>query len=114
MIVALVDAADLVLPAQIYAVDLAGAVDQRLFEMILLQIDEGRHLVAGFRQQVERIDEVIAEEDLAELPGHAHRDEFLADAEPVPDLERALGIADASRALADAVGVIKQHNRHTS
>ena len=39
---------------------------------------------------------------------------LLGDAEPVEDLQRALGIADAARALADAVGVVEKHHRHAA
>ena len=52
-------------------VDLARAVDQRLLQIELLEIDEGRHLVAFLRQEIEREHQVVAAEDLAELPGDA-------------------------------------------
>ena len=39
---------------------------------------------------------------------------LLGDAEPVEDLQRALGVADAARALADAVGVVEKHHRHAA
>ena len=114
MIVARGDADELVLPAQVDGVDLADAIAQSLLEIILLQIDEGRHLVPGLGQQVEREHEIVAEEDLAEFPGDALPDQRLADAEAVEDLQRALRPADAARALADAVGVVDEHDRHAA
>ena len=57
---------------------------------------------------------LVAAKHLAELPGDAARDEALADAEPVEDFERALRPADAARALADAIGVVEQHDRHAA
>ena len=42
------------------------------------------------------------------------RDELLADAEPVEDFQRALGMADAARALPDAVGIVEQHDRNAA
>ena len=53
-------------------------------------------------------------EDLAELPGDALRHEPFADAEPVEYLERALRPADAARALADAIGIVEQHDPHAA
>ena len=46
-------------------------LDQVLLDIILLQIDEGRHLVAGLGQQVEVVDFPVAVEQAADLPGHA-------------------------------------------
>ena len=102
---------DSVAPAQIDAGQFLHAVDQIGFGVILLQVDEGRHLVAVFRQQVELVEHLLAEEDLADLPDHALADHALADPEPVPDLQRSLGKTDRARAFADAVGVVEQHDR---
>jgi hypothetical protein len=74
----LLQAYDLVAPTQVDRGDLPGTLDERAFQQILLEIDEGRHLVPAFRQQVERIGEIVANEHLAELPGHAHGNEAFA------------------------------------
>ena len=42
-----------------------------MLEIILLQVDEGRHAVAGLGQQVELVDLARVEEHLAVLPGDA-------------------------------------------
>ena len=63
------------------------------------------------RQQVELIELRGAVKDPADAPHHALVDHALADAEPVPVLQRALGKADRARALADPVGVVEQHDR---
>ena len=113
-VVARLDAAHLVAPADVDRVELGGALAQELLEVILLQVDEGGHLVPVLRQEVEAIEERVALEDLADLPGDALLQAFVGDAEPVEDLQRALGVADAARALADAVGVVEKHHRHAA
>ena len=60
------------------------------------------------------IQQVVADKDLAELPGDALRHKPFADAEPVEDFERALRPADAARAFADAIGIVEQHDRHAA
>ena len=50
-------------------------------------------------------------EDLADAPHHALVDHALADAEPVPIFQRALGETDRARTLADPVGVVEQDHR---
>ena len=84
-------------------------VDQRRLDIVLLEVDEGRLLVAGLGQQVEAVERLVAVKDLAGPPGHALLDHRLGQAQPVEDLERALGEADRARALADAVGIVEQH-----
>ena len=111
-IVEAVEADEPVLPAQIKIFQLERAIDQCLFQIELLQIDEGGHLVPLLRQQIERIEQFVADKDLAELPGDALRHKPLADAEPVEDFERALRPADAARAFADPIRIVDQHDRH--
>ena len=108
-VIAAIEADEPVLPAQIEIFQLERAIDQRLFQIELLQIDEGGHLVPLLRQQIERIEQFVADKDLAELPGDALRHKPLADAEPVEDFERALRPADAARAFADAIRIVDQH-----
>ena len=91
--------------------ELCDAVDQIGLDIELLQVDEGRPLVALLGQQVELVELRVAVKDLADAPDHALVDHALADAEPVPDLERALREADRARALADPVGIVEQHDR---
>jgi hypothetical protein len=64
-------------------------VDQIGLGIELLQVDEGRPLVAFFRQQVELVELRGAVKDLADAPHHALVDHALADAEPVPIFQRA-------------------------
>uniref|UniRef100_A0A0N4Z6B8 Phenol hydroxylase n=1 Tax=Parastrongyloides trichosuri TaxID=131310 RepID=A0A0N4Z6B8_PARTI len=87
---------DLVLPAQIDIGFLARLLVQIAFGVVLLQVDEGRAAMAGFRQQVEAPHFLFAEEDLAHVPRHALVDHALADAEAVPDFQRALGKTDGA------------------
>ncbi len=97
------DADRLVLPAHLMA-ERREPVDQRLLEVILLQVDERRPLVAGLGQQVELVRQLVVEEHLADLPADAVRADRLAAAQPIEHLERALRVAD--RARADAYGVV--------
>jgi len=76
----------------------------------LLQVDEGWPFVAFLGQQIELIELGVAVKDLADAPHHALVDHALADAEPVPEFERALGETDRARALANPVGVVEQHH----
>ena len=110
VIVALLEPRHLVAPAQIDRGKLPHAIDQIGFGIELLQVDEGRPLVPLLRQQVELIELRGAVKDLADAPHHALVDHALADAEPVPIFQRALGEADRARALADPVGVVEQHH----
>ena len=89
MVVARLKRGDLVAPAQIDGRQLADAVDQIGLGIELLQVDESRPLVALLRQQIELIELLFAVKDLADAPHHALVDHALADAEPVPEFERA-------------------------
>ena len=111
MVVALFEADHLVAPAQVDAGKLLDPIDQIGLGIELLQVDEGRPLVAFLRQQVELVELRVAVKDLADAPDHALVDHALADAEPVPEFQRALGEADRARALADPVGIVEQHDR---
>ncbi|EWG99721.1 hypothetical protein Q427_23380 [Halomonas sp. BC04] len=94
---AAVDLGHLVLPAQVDPLgELVGTIDQILLEVVLLQVDEGRHAVALFRQQVEVVDFPLLEEHPAVLPGHALLDHRLATAQAIEDLQGTLGEADGS------------------
>ena len=110
MVVARLERGDLVAPAQVDGRQFLDAVDQIRLGVELLQVDESRPLVPLLRQQVELVELGIAVKDLADAPHHALVDHALADAEPVPEFERALGKADRPRALADAVGIVEQHD----
>src|SRR3954453_14849462 len=94
-----VDAA--VLEAQVDAGQLPAALVEELLHVILLEVDERGHLVPALRQEVELVEQPVAVEDLAELPGDALLHRPLADAESVEDLERPLGVAQAAGALAE-------------
>ena len=50
------------------------------------------------RQEVEPVEERVALEDLADLPGDALLQAFAGDAEPVEDLQGALGVSGAGSA----------------
>ena len=89
MIVALFEPDHLVAPAQVDGGKLLDAIDQIGLGIELLQVDEGRPLVALFRQQVELVELGGAVKDLADAPHHALVDHALADAEPVPEFQRA-------------------------
>jgi hypothetical protein len=102
--------AHLVAPAHVDVGKLAGALDQPGLDVILLQIDEGRALVARLGQEVELGDEVGVEEDLADLPHHALGHHPIAHSQPVGDFQRALGKADGARAFRYPVGVVEDHH----
>ncbi|ESS39153.1 hypothetical protein P355_4083 [Burkholderia cenocepacia KC-01] len=108
----LVDARHLVLPADIDVRQLECAVGQIAFYVVLLQVDERRARMPLLGQQVERVKLLVLQEHLADVPAHALVDEALAAAEPVEDLERALGEADRARAGRQRVVVVEQHDRH--
>ena len=90
----------------------AGPERQEVLDMVLLEVDEGRALVSPFRQQIELVKKVRSLEDLAAPPGDAFLNHGIADPEPIPDLERALGVADAARAFPDAIGIVEKHDHN--
>jgi hypothetical protein len=77
-----------------------------MLHVVLLQVDEGRHAVAGLRQQIELVDLPGAQEHLAAFPGHAAVEQGLRKPQPVHDLERALGPAHGLAAEREAAGRI--------
>ena len=87
-------------------------LEQEAFDVELLQVDEGGALVAGLGQEVEAVDRVLVEEDLAEVPGDALVDHALAAAEAVEDLQGALGEADGAGAGGEPLVVVEQDNGH--
>ena len=50
---------------------LAQALDQELLDIVLLQVDERRPVMPALGQQVELVDLLVAEEDLADAPADA-------------------------------------------
>ena len=66
--------------------------------------------MAVFRQQVEAIDHIVVQENLADLPDHALVHHSRADAEAIPQFQRAFRKADRTGAVADPVCVIQQHH----
>ena len=88
---ALADALHLVVEAQVDEVgELHRAVDEILLHVVLLQVDEGGHLVARLGQEVETEDFPLAVEHTPDPPGHPLRDHPLPDPETVEDLKRPL------------------------
>jgi hypothetical protein len=92
----LLEATHLVAPANVEIGQFRGACDKCVLKIILLQVDEGRHLVPILGQQIESIEQFVALIHLAEFPGHAFLKTGFGNAESVEDLERAFGIADAA------------------
>src|SRR5205814_10205834 len=90
------DSDDLVAPAELDIREALCVLVEKALAIVLLQIDERGPMVTGLRQQIEGVDEVIAEIDLADVPRHALLHHPLAAAQPVPDLERPFGEADGA------------------
>ena len=91
---------------------LLRALGQIAFDVILLEIDERRTRMAGFGQQVERVDQFVLKEHLADVPAHALLDHRVAAAEAVEDFERAFGKADRARSAGERVVVVDEHGAH--
>ena len=104
------DADHLVIPAQVDQRQRGGTLGQVALDVVLLQVDEGRPLVAAFGQQVELVDLLVAEEHAPDLPRHALVDQAVAQAEAVEHLERALGETDRARAGGQRAVVVEQHH----
>ena len=111
-IVVRVDADDLVLPAQLDAVELSRALHQILLEPVLLEIDERRTPMTGLGKEIEAIDELVAEEDLADVPADALVDDRLRAAQPVEDLERSFRVADRARAHRHRAILVEHDDRN--
>src|SRR5262249_15878761 len=106
------DADDLVPPAQLdEAGEVAAALHQILLDIILLEVDEGRHLMAGLGQASEGKDLAITMIEAPDFPGDALLDHSLADAKPIENLERAFGPADCTGADGDDVVVVEHDAR---
>jgi hypothetical protein len=103
---------DIALPAQLQVVLAHRALGEIALDVVLLQIDERGPRMAGFGQQVERVDELVLQEDLADVPAHALVDHRLAAAEAVEDLQRALRETDGARAVRELVVVVDEHRAH--
>lgn len=67
------DAGNLVLPTDFEIRQFAGALEQIALDVILLEVDEGRAMVALFRQKVEAVDLVFVKKDAALVPADAFR-----------------------------------------
>ena len=80
--------------------------------MILLKVDERGALVTGLGQQVELIEQAIAQKDLAEVPDYALAHGALAAAEPVENLECALRETDRAAALGGLVVLVHEQHVH--
>ena len=91
-----------------------AGIDQRLLDVVLLQVDHRRHLVPRFGQQVEAVDQLVFEKHLAHLPAHALVHQRRGHAQAVPDLQRPLGVAHRARAEADGVVVVEQQHRQAA
>ncbi len=89
VVVARLEPRHLVAPAQVDCGKLADAVDQIGLGIELLQVDKSRPLVPLLGQQIELVEQLLTVKDLADAPHHALVDHALADAEPVPEFERA-------------------------
>jgi hypothetical protein len=83
-----------------------------LLDVELLEVDEGRHLVPAFGQEVEFVDEPVAVIELAEAPGDALGQHALAAAEAVEDLEAALRPADRAAPGRDRVVLVEEQDRN--
>ena len=110
MIAPRLDGRDAVEDAQIDERVRLGGLHQGALDVVLLEVDEGRHGMAVLRQQVEGEHLAIAVVGAPDLPAHAPGERRVRDAQPVHDLERALGPADRARAAGHAV-VVVQHRR---
>ena len=108
----LLNAHDLVVPADVDQRQLRSAFGQKAFHVVLLQVHERGALVAFFGQQVELVDLLVLQEHAAELPRHALVRHAVAAAKAVEDFERALGKADGARAGGQLVVVVQQHDRN--
>jgi len=110
LVVAGRDADDVVPEADFQVGKLAGAADEVFLEVILLQVDHARTMMVRLRAEVEVEDFVLPKEGAPDVPGHTFGDHLLAAAEAVEDLERALGVAHATRP--DGYGVVVVEHQH--
>ncbi len=96
-------------PARVHAAGLEQALDQKLLQKILLQVDERGVLVSFLRKQVEGVQQLVAQVHFAEVPDHALRHRALRAAEAIQDLKRALREADGAAAFRQGRFLVHQH-----
>ena len=103
------DGGDLVLPTNVGA-EFERARDQHFLDVVLLQVDHARALVAGVGHQVELVNLVFFQKSAADVPAHAQLAGLIGNAQTVKDFERALGIADGTRTDRDGLVVIEHQH----
>ena len=96
-------------PAGVHAPGLEQALYQELLQMILLKIDEGGILVASLRKQVEAYSSRSRRNTLPWFQTTPLADGPLAAAQPVENLQRALGEADGAAAFGQRRFLVHQH-----
>jgi hypothetical protein len=80
---------DIALPAHLQIFRLLRALGQIAFDVILLEVDERGTRMAGFRQQVERVDQFVLQKRLAHVPAHALFHHLRAAAETIENFQRS-------------------------
>jgi len=103
------DGRDLVLPADV-GTEFERAGDQHFLDVVLLQVDHARALVARIGHQVELVDLVLFEEGAADVPAHAQRTGRVGNAQAVQYFKRAFGIANRTRADGDGLVVVEHQH----
>ena len=106
----LLDTDHLVVPADVDQRQLRRTLGQKTFYIILLQVHEGRALMAFFGLQVEFINLLGLQEYTSEFPRHALAGHAVAAAQAVEDFQRALGKANGAGARRQLVVVVEQHH----
>ena len=66
--------------------------------------------MSTFWQQIKMIDRLVLEKYSAYIPGHALLNDFVTAAQPVKNLQCALGIAECARARGQAVIIIQNND----
>ena len=61
--------------------------------------------------QVEAVEWLVAQQDLDLIPGDALGNHAIGDTQPVPDFQRALGLADRAAADAHRVVLVEHDDR---
>src|SRR5207302_836181 len=104
---------ELVLPTYLDQVrELCRARHQVVLDIVLLQVDERRHLVTALRQQVEAVELLVTVVDATHLPRDSLRYHALADAKSVEYLQRALRPTDGTAAGRHPVVVVEHDAAH--
>ena len=96
MVIKLLHGLNVLAHAQAHIGQLEHGVQQRLFHVVLLNIDKARVLLVFDRQHVELVNRLglLTPEDLAHVPGHALLQQLLTYAQAVKNIQRTLGKAD--------------------